>query len=83
MFPLRWIAYLARHLSGSPADRVPRLVATLRSRFDRLHQVEQDWLSPHWPGIAPDGPQPDLIAPPDPAPFRSLVYATHLFGPVY
>jgi hypothetical protein len=37
---LMTIAYLARHLSGSPAERIPRLVATLRSRFDRLYQVE-------------------------------------------
>jgi hypothetical protein len=76
------IAYLARHLIGSPAERIPQLVATLRSRFDVLYHVEQDWLSGNWPGIAPDGPPPDQISPPDPAPFRSLVYATHLFGPV-
>jgi len=75
------IAYVARHLNGSPTERIPLLVATLRSRFDRLYQVEQEWLSEHWPGIAPHGPHPDRVLPPDPAPFRSLVYATHLFGP--
>lgn len=77
------IAYLARHVSGSPAERIPRLAAALRSRFDRLYQVEQDWLSEHWPGITPDGPHPNRIAQPDPAPFQTLVHATHLFDPVY
>ncbi|SCF26580.1 hypothetical protein GA0074696_3918 [Micromonospora purpureochromogenes] len=77
------IAYLARHLNGSPAERIPRLVATLRSRFDRLHQVEQDWLSEHWPAIAPGGPPPDQLTRPHQAAFRTLVYATQLFGPVH
>ncbi|MBQ0905453.1 hypothetical protein [Micromonospora sp. U21] len=77
------IAYLARHLSGPTSERIPRLVTTLRSRFDRLYQVEQDWLSEHWPGITPDGPHPDRLALPDPTPFQTLVYATHLFGPVH
>jgi hypothetical protein len=77
------VAYLARHLNGSPAERIPRLVATLRSRFDRLYQVERDWLSEHWAGIAPHGPHPDQVSPPHPAAFRSLAYATHLFDPVY
>jgi hypothetical protein len=77
------IAYLVRHLGGSPTERIPQLVATMRSGFDRFYRVEQDWLNQHWPGIAPDGPASDQIAPPDPEPFRSLVHATHLFGPVY
>jgi hypothetical protein len=77
------IAYLVRHLSGSPARRIPALVAALRSRFDRLYKVEQDWLSAHWPDITPDGPRPDQVTPPQPAAFRNLVHATHLFGPAY
>jgi hypothetical protein len=77
------VAYLVRHLDGSARERTPKLVVTLRSRFDRLYEVERDWLVERWPGIAPDGPPADGLAPPDSAPFRRLVYATHLFDPVY
>jgi hypothetical protein len=77
------IAYLARHLGESHTERTAQLVTTIRSRFGRFHKVEQDWLSTHWPGISPDGAPPDQITPPDPEPFRSLVQATHLFGPVF
>jgi hypothetical protein len=69
------VAYLVRHLAAAPTDRIPPLVATLRSRFDRLYAVEQDWLSTHWPGIDPAGPAPTRIDPPDPQPFRAWVAA--------
>lgn len=77
------VTYLVRHLAIAPADRIPQLVSTLRSRFDRLYVVEQDWLSTHWPGIDPAGPAPDRINPPDPQPFRDWVSATRLFASVF
>jgi hypothetical protein len=80
---LTTVAYLVRHLRASPTDRIPQLVETLRSRFDRLYLVEQDWLSTNWSGIDAAGPAPDRIDPPDPEPFRAWVASTRLFGPVF
>jgi hypothetical protein len=77
------VAYLVRHLRMSPADRIPQLVGTLRSRFDRLYLVEQDWLRTHWPGIDPAGPAPARVDPPDLQPFRAWVADTGMFGPVF
>jgi hypothetical protein len=80
---LTTVTYLVRHLSTSPADRIPQLVDTLRSRFTRLYVVEQDWLRTHWSGIGPDGTDPVRIDAPDPEPFRAWVADTQLFGPVF
>jgi hypothetical protein len=77
------IAYLARHLNAAPSERIPRLVTTLRSRFDRLYAVEQDWLSQHWPGINPGGPRPTRLTAPDPAPFQALAKQSRLCAPVF
>jgi hypothetical protein len=77
------VSYLVRHLSSPVADRTPLLVTTLRSRFDRLYQVEQKWLTQHWPGVAPGGPDVALLEVPNPEPFRALVHATHLLGPIF
>jgi hypothetical protein len=77
------VSYLVRHLGSPFVDRTPLLVTTLRSRFDRLYQVEQDWLTQNWAGLAPGGPDVVHVEAPDPEPFRALVHATHLFGPVF
>jgi len=49
------VSYLVRHLGGAVVERTPLLVTRLRSRFDRLYQVEQNWLTRHWLGVAPGG----------------------------
>ena len=58
---LKTMTYLVRHLATSPGERTLLLVDSLRSRFDRLYLLEQDWLSTRWPGIAPGGPDPVRI----------------------
>jgi hypothetical protein len=80
---LTTVAYLVRHLRASPADRIPQLVETLRSRFDRLYFVEQDWLRTNWPGVDAADADQGRIDPPDPQPFRAWIASTHLFGPVF
>jgi hypothetical protein len=77
------VSYLVRHLACPVVDRTPLLVATLRSHFDRLYRVEQNWLTEHWPGIAHGGPDVAQVDVADPQPFRALVHSTHLFDPVY
>ena len=79
---LKTTTYLIRHLATSPGERMPLLVDSLRARFERLYLLEQDWLCTRWPGIAPRGPEPLGIEPPDPERFRVWVGTCRLFGPV-
>ncbi|GIJ62332.1 hypothetical protein [Virgisporangium aurantiacum] len=77
------VSYLVRHLDNPLGERKPLLITALRSRFDRLYQVEQNWLIEHWPGVAPDGPDIAQVQAPDTQPFRALIHATRLLGPAY
>lgn len=76
------ITYLVRHLDDPAAPRRDELVRLLRARFDRFHRPEQDFLIRYWPGCQPDGPDPQQLDNPDPAPFRAWA-RDPLFGPIF
>ena len=71
------ITYLVRHLDDT---RRTALLTVLRRRFTRLRRPERAFLTRHWPGCEPDGPDPRRLPNPDPWPFQSWA-RDPLFGP--
>jgi hypothetical protein len=60
------VCYLARHLSPAGDERQASLVRLIRARWAAFNRTEREWLVEQWPSVAPEGPDPDQIAAPDP-----------------
>jgi hypothetical protein len=78
------LVYLCRHLNDD-TSRTTKLVETLRARWDSLlsRQEEWDpdevtWLLNYWPDVAPDGPAPAAVAPPDSAGMTAWIRSSPL-----
>jgi hypothetical protein len=76
------LTYLVRYLDDPGGTRRRQLVGVIRTRFDRLYRTEQEFLTEHWPGCEPGGPDPGALVNPSPTPFVAWA-RDPLFGPVY
>lgn len=78
------LVYLCRHVNDD-TSRTTKLVETLRARWDSLLSREDEWdpdevtwLLNFWPDVAPGGPAPAAVAPPDSAGMTAWVRSSSL-----